>query len=86
MCFTSPEEANNLDIDQVQFLQIDYNLRSALSDLLLQFRQVFRLHPPYESNLRTGSIGICFYLQRHIRAVGRFTSEWIAIPAPFVIT
>src|SRR3984893_19485043 len=70
LCFTSHEEANNLDIDQVHFLQIDYDLRSALPDLLLQFRQMFRLHPPNESNLRAGPFGISFDLQGHIRLVG----------------
>src|SRR5882672_4767343 len=85
LCFASPEEANNLDIDQVHFLQIDYDLRSALPNLLLQFSQMFRLHSPNESNRRAGSFGISFDLQGHVRPVGRFTSEWIAIPAPFVI-
>jgi hypothetical protein len=52
LCFTNPEETNNLDIDQVHFLQIDCDLRSALPNLLPQFRQMFRLHSPNESNRR----------------------------------
>src|ERR1700674_5193327 len=60
LCFTSPEEANNLDIDQVHFLQIDYDLRSALPNLLLQFRQMFRLHSPNESYRRSRPVRIPF--------------------------
>src|SRR6266481_5098697 len=86
LCFTSPEETNNLDIDQVHLLQIDYDLRSALPNLLLQFSQMFRLHSPNESNRRAGPFGISFDLQGHIRPVWRFTSERIAIPVPFVTT
>ena len=62
MCFTHPEEANNLDIDQIHFLQIDRDLRSAFPDLLLQFRQMFRLYSPNESNGRAGPFGIFFDL------------------------
>src|SRR5882762_8152510 len=62
LCFAGPEEANNLYVDQVQFLQIQRDLRSALPDLLLQFRQMFRLHPPNESNPRAGPIRILFDL------------------------
>src|ERR1700722_11872765 len=86
LCFALPEEANNLDIDQVHLLQIQRDLWPAIPDLLLQFRQMLRLHSPNQANPCTGPIGICFDLERHIRPVARFTSEWIAIPAPFVIT
>src|ERR1700722_16465450 len=46
--FTHSEEANNLEIDQLHFPQIDRDLRSAFPDLLLQFRQMFRLYSPNE--------------------------------------
>src|SRR5882762_3066480 len=64
LCFTSPEEANNLDINQVHLLQIQRDLRPAIPDLLLQFRQMLRLHSPNQANLCAGPIGICFDLQR----------------------
>src|SRR6202162_4202998 len=86
LCFTSPEEANNLDINQVHLLQIQRDLRPAIPDLLLQFRQMLPLHSPNQANPCAGLIRICFDLQRHTRPVGRSTSEWIAIPEPFVIT
>src|SRR5580693_6929097 len=66
LCFTSPEEANNLDINQVHLLQIQGDLCPAIPDLLLQFRQMFRLHSPNESNGRAGPFGIFFDLQGHI--------------------
>src|SRR6266478_2471871 len=72
LCFTSPEEANNLDIHQVHLLQIQRDLRPAIPDLLLQFRQMLRLYPPNESNLRAGPFGISLDLQGHTRPVGRF--------------
>src|SRR6202040_1111946 len=34
-CFTSPEEANNLHIEQGHFVQVQYECRSALTNLLL---------------------------------------------------
>lgn len=73
MCFTSPEKTNNVDIDQVDFVQIYDDVRSALPDLLLQFRQMVRLHPSNESNLRAGPFGMSLDLQGHIRLVWRFT-------------
>src|SRR5216683_1937344 len=35
-CFAHPQEANCLNVDQVQFLQVQHDLRLALLDLLLQ--------------------------------------------------
>src|SRR5579863_587721 len=37
LCFTRPQEANCLNVDQIQFLQIQHDLRFALPYLLLQF-------------------------------------------------
>src|SRR5216683_4050365 len=34
-CFTSPKEANDLHIDYVHFVQVQYECRSALTNLLL---------------------------------------------------
>src|SRR5215813_7299511 len=65
LCFTGAQEANHLHIDQAHFVHIQSDLRSALLDLLCQFLQVFRLHPPDQSNRRAVAIRITFDLQGH---------------------
>jgi hypothetical protein len=65
LCFTRPEESNNLNVNQVHFLQVERDLRSALLDLRLQFRQMFRLHSPNESNRRAVLVSVLFDFQRH---------------------
>jgi hypothetical protein len=59
---TNPEEANHIDFDRFHFLQIDYDLRSTLPNLLLQFRQLFRPTSTNESNRRPWYFGIPFDL------------------------
>jgi hypothetical protein len=63
--FTAPEKSNSLNIDQVQFLQVQHDLRSALLDLRLQFRQMFRLHSPDESNPRAVLVRVLLNFQGH---------------------
>src|SRR5579863_1937012 len=65
LCFTRPEEPNNLNVDQVHFLQVQRDLRSALLDLRLQFRQMFRLYSPNESNRGAVLVSALLNFQRH---------------------
>ena len=65
--FTGPEKSNSLNIDQVQFLQVQHNPRFALLDLCFHFRQMFRLHSPNESNRRAVLVSVLLNFQRHAR-------------------
>jgi len=65
--FTAPEKSNRLNIDQVQFLQVQHDLCSALPNLLLQLGQVLRAHPTYQSNSRAVPVGVLLNFQRHAR-------------------
>src|SRR6266849_6755806 len=75
--FTAPEKSNRLNIDQVQFLQVQHNLRFALPNLLLQLGQVLRAHPTYQSNSRGVLVRVLLNFQGHVRPVERFTpNRW----------
>ena len=65
--FRPPEKSDNLTIDQVQFLQVQRDLRFALPHLLLQLRQVLRPHPTYQSNSRGVLIRVLLNFQGHAR-------------------
>src|SRR5216684_4963786 len=43
------------------------------------------LHPAYQSKTRAVPIPVLFYLQGHVRPVGRFTSPTTAIPLPLLL-
>jgi len=73
--FTAPEKSNSLNIDQVQFLQVQHNLRFALPNLLLHLGHVLRAHPTYQSNSRAVLVGVLVNFQRHVSAVERFTPK-----------
>jgi hypothetical protein len=75
--FTAPEEPNSLNIDQVQFLQVQHDLRFALPNLLLQLGQVLRPHPTYQSKSRAVLVRVFLNPQGHIRPVEPFTpNRW----------
>jgi hypothetical protein len=63
--FTAPEKSNSLNIDQVQFLQVQHNLRFALPNLLLQLGHVLRAHPTYQSKSRAVLVRVLLNFQRH---------------------
>jgi len=64
-CFTATEKSNTVNIDQVQFLQVQYDLRFALPNLLLQLGQVLHLHPTYQSKSRSVPVSVLLNFQRH---------------------
>ena len=66
LCFTHPQKANCFNVDQVQLLQIQHDLRFALPYLLLQLEQVLRPHPAYESNSGAMPITVLLNLKGHV--------------------
>src|SRR5205807_5646724 len=73
-CFTAAKESNSLNVDQIQVLQVQRDLRFALPNLLPQLGYVLRPHPAYQSNIRSVPVPVLFDLQGHVRPVGRFTT------------
>src|SRR5580704_1763633 len=63
--FTAPEKSNSVNIDQIQFFQVQHDLRFALPNLLLQLGQVLRAHPTYQSKSRAVLVRVLLDFQRH---------------------
>ena len=73
LALTGPQEANNLHINQIHFLQVQRDVRAALPDLLLQFLQMVCLHSPNEPDGRAAPIAVLFDFQGHVRPIERWT-------------
>src|SRR5258708_40337782 len=73
LCFAHPQEANCLTVHQVQFLQIQHDLRLALLDLLLQLGYMLRAHPAYEPTSGALPITGLLTLTGHVWPVARCT-------------
>jgi hypothetical protein len=63
--FTAPEKSNSLNIDQVQFRQVQHNLRFALPNLLRQLGQMLRAHSTYQSKSRGVLVRVLLNFQGH---------------------
>jgi hypothetical protein len=66
---TASQEANSLQINQHEFVQIEGYRRSALVDQHFQTLQMLRLHSAYEANRCSLTIAVFFDLPSHLRPI-----------------